>query len=1076
MLWRGNEGENRPDEQAGKIKPNTAEQKSDSTTTMSREELLASDPKAREMYERLRDLRKSVDAISGAQNSAKGASAPAQTKAANTARTSSAVDTPEARAKKAAAQARAAEIARAQAAQAAEAAVRRRAQEDAERIRAKEDAAKAKELKQKLQLEAANRRAAQKQFEAEQKRLQALNAEKAAQQIANQQNQEAIEAAKRARKQAFEERQRAELARRAQEQAQAKAAEEARIAEAKAKEELHNETMDALKEELLYAKHRQEVIVDKISDITDKSASSLNKAQQDQIQELTEVQQQAKYVRNLQRKELQIALERSRTERVRQDQLRKAEKRAAEIKAQREMAEKALAIQRAQEEQARLVRQQNEERARRAAEEAKKAAQVAQAKRAKAEEIKHARELAAAQQAAKAEEAKRMKAMAAAKAKAEKQARELAIKQAKAEKHAAELAAKQAKAAEEARIKQERKDKARALWKEREEKRQAERKRKQEQKLRAQAEKIRIQAEKDRRKLERKRELDEIARLEMIRQEDAAKGGGLVNVYDMTIKTEINKKASIRFRDLLGLKSKEEKNAKTEEERQLARLDREIRTEEARAALSFNRMLRLNSFRNSAIGKKMHAFGAYCDAHKKNIITASAAIATVLVILASGFNYCTAYEYSYNGTPLGIVKNKDDVLRITDLVQNALKEDTNMDVVIDAKDDISFKRVSALGDVEIDTSDDVLKRLTYMSDFKVSSYGIYVDGKKIGALRSSTDVQSVLEDLKSFYIDKYTVRDGRNMKVKQAVVLEKVEVKETNTKLNNIYSRDEMLSLLTTPRKKETVHTTVAGESLDDVAAEFNTTATALLKDNNNINADPDDELSAGTPIVIKQTAPAVTVKLTEEVTYDETIKFETKETKSKEMYKGDKEVTVEGKNGSREVTAEITTVNGKEIGREELISKVKQEPVTEEVTIGTAKRPPTVGDGKFSHPLKDNYRQTTTFRMRWGRFHKGTDMACPTGTPVYAADGGTVIIARRQPSYGNLVVIDHQNGFTTKYAHNSKIVVKEGDKVYEGQKIAEVGSTGNSTGPHCHFEVRYNDVPQDPFDYIPFNPPNRTN
>ena len=91
---------------------------------------------------------------------------------------------------------------------------------------------------------------------------------------------------------------------------------------------------------------------------------------------------------------------------------------------------------------------------------------------------------------------------------------------------------------------------------------------------------------------------------------------------------------------------------------------------------------------------------------------------------------------------------------------------------------------------------------------------------------------------------------------------------------------------------------------------------------------------------------------------------------------------------------------------------------------------------------------------MRWGRMHYGLDYAASTGTPIYASDGGTVIAAQWHGNYGYYVKIDHGGGYQTLYAHCSKMYVKPGDKVFQGQKIAAVGNTGRSTGPHCHFEV----------------------
>jgi murein DD-endopeptidase MepM/ murein hydrolase activator NlpD len=94
---------------------------------------------------------------------------------------------------------------------------------------------------------------------------------------------------------------------------------------------------------------------------------------------------------------------------------------------------------------------------------------------------------------------------------------------------------------------------------------------------------------------------------------------------------------------------------------------------------------------------------------------------------------------------------------------------------------------------------------------------------------------------------------------------------------------------------------------------------------------------------------------------------------------------------------------------------------------------------------------------------HEGVDFTAEPGTPIHAAAAGVVFNVERHPQYGNMIEIDHGNELTTRYAHASKIVVKQGTMVKRGQKIAEVGSTGRSTGPHLHFEVRIHGVAQNP-------------
>ena len=99
--------------------------------------------------------------------------------------------------------------------------------------------------------------------------------------------------------------------------------------------------------------------------------------------------------------------------------------------------------------------------------------------------------------------------------------------------------------------------------------------------------------------------------------------------------------------------------------------------------------------------------------------------------------------------------------------------------------------------------------------------------------------------------------------------------------------------------------------------------------------------------------------------------------------------------------------------------------------------------------------------------FHLGLDIACPYGTAIQAADGGTVTYSGWKGSYGNLVVITHDNGMQTYYAHNSSLLVSVGDKVYQGQTIAAAGMTGSATGYHCHFEVRVNGSTVNPLSYL---------
>lgn len=128
---------------------------------------------------------------------------------------------------------------------------------------------------------------------------------------------------------------------------------------------------------------------------------------------------------------------------------------------------------------------------------------------------------------------------------------------------------------------------------------------------------------------------------------------------------------------------------------------------------------------------------------------------------------------------------------------------------------------------------------------------------------------------------------------------------------------------------------------------------------------------------------------------------------------------------------------------------------------------------GNFIWPLPEHYTITSPFGMRIHpifkvrRMHTGTDISAPTGTPIVAANAGVVVTATFASSYGNYIMIDHGGGVITLYAHASKLLVSEGDIVEQGDIIMETGSTGWSTGPHLHFEIRIDGSTVDPLPYI---------
>jgi murein DD-endopeptidase MepM/ murein hydrolase activator NlpD len=171
-------------------------------------------------------------------------------------------------------------------------------------------------------------------------------------------------------------------------------------------------------------------------------------------------------------------------------------------------------------------------------------------------------------------------------------------------------------------------------------------------------------------------------------------------------------------------------------------------------------------------------------------------------------------------------------------------------------------------------------------------------------------------------------------------------------------------------------------------------------------------------------------------------------------------------------VVIKTTKVNGVTTNQEVLSSTVLKDAVNEVVAVGTkviyyaaSRGTSAVSTQGFIRPCIGIV--TSNYGWRWRSFHSGVDFAASTGTPVTASKAGTVVYSGWKGSLGYCIIIDHGNGVQTLYGHNSRLIASVGSYVTQGQTVALMGSTGRSTGPHCHFEVRVNGISQNPWNYI---------
>ncbi|MGL4362924.1 MAG: peptidoglycan DD-metalloendopeptidase family protein [Cellulosilyticaceae bacterium] len=294
----------------------------------------------------------------------------------------------------------------------------------------------------------------------------------------------------------------------------------------------------------------------------------------------------------------------------------------------------------------------------------------------------------------------------------------------------------------------------------------------------------------------------------------------------------------------------------------------------------------------------------------------------------------------------------------------------------------------------------------------------------------------------------------------------------------DIMTSEEALDVLLSDTEEVVRYTLENGDNIWDLAIQHGTTMDRILEINPQI-VDA-TRMQIGEEIKIAAPDPILSIITTEVAIFNELIPSEIEYVEDDTLYKDEEKIKVEGNDGLREITVAVDKVNGKEVGRVLLSDKLLKEANTKVIAYGTKEKPKekpvdtAVGNvsanksGKFMHPLNGAGRISSQYGNRGGGYHRGIDIAAPQGTPIYASASGTVTYSGfNNGGFGKLIIIDHGNGYQTYYAHNSALYAKVGQKVSKGQSIAAVGSTGNSSGNHIHFEIRINGSPVNPYSYI---------
>ncbi|UAC48133.1 M23 family metallopeptidase [Bacillus aquiflavi] len=375
-------------------------------------------------------------------------------------------------------------------------------------------------------------------------------------------------------------------------------------------------------------------------------------------------------------------------------------------------------------------------------------------------------------------------------------------------------------------------------------------------------------------------------------------------------------------------------------------------------------------------------------------------------------------------------------------------------------------------------NEEVVEKVNEQVKLLVKAAAVEIDGNRVVYVEDEQAAQDVIRRLKLYYVSadelngveasKASDQPLPPLKQNESRLLDisfskNVSVSDGETSLDQIMTVDEAVNLLQKGTLQEKTYEVKAGDALESIAALHQLTTAELVSLNPGLTEEAVIEI--GQQLKVKAHEPYFHVMMTREVNEQEAIPFQTEVIEDSSMYTGDTKVKQQGQEGIRAVTYTITQQNGEIVNKEITKEKVIKDAVNH-ITIKGTKSVPSRGNGQFIWPTNGGYISSYQ-GQRWGKLHKGIDIARPSNRTIKAADNGVVVSAGWHGGYGNKVEIDHKNGFRTVYAHLASINVKAGQTVSAGANLGVMGSTGNSTGVHLHFEVYKNGKLQNPMSYL---------
>jgi len=439
------------------------------------------------------------------------------------------------------------------------------------------------------------------------------------------------------------------------------------------------------------------------------------------------------------------------------------------------------------------------------------------------------------------------------------------------------------------------------------------------------------------------------------------------------------------------------------------------------------------------------------------------------------------YNVFLNDKLLGTIVNKNELDNYIDKNGNYYKNKYKVDKVY-APEGLQVKKVTTFSG-DIDSVGDIYKKINKKSSFTIQGYQMTIKQKsgdkdkkikstKINVLKKDTFKKAVNtlidtyvgKDAYERYLnDEQPEIDTTGQTVENVYVAEDITVKESKIPVDErIFVDENDLSkyLMYGDESKESIYTVKAGDTIESVAFGTKLNPEELLLANDTLTSRT-NLLYPGQQLKIAETNPKLSIVEESYVVNDIESRYKIEEKYDSSILIGDDKVVQEGKNGMDRVSQNVKQINGEIVYIDPKGKQVIKSPVNKVILRGS-KYVSGVGsltnwgwptDSGWTLSSGYVYRNSPVGRGR--ELHTGLDISgTGYGSKVYATNNGVVMTANYHYSYGNHVVINHNNGYMTLYGHMSRLAVKKGQTVERGQVIGYVGSTGDSTGPHVHYEV----------------------